>query len=338
MSYLAGLCFALSLQANHPPRTRLGRTPPSPGFGHSLNERSYTSPMTPRVTIGMPVYNGAAFLAEAIESVLAQTHPDLELVISDNGSTDDTNAIINAYAAQDARIRASRSENNRGAAWNFNNTVHMARGEYFRWLAADDRLAPTLVEKSVAVLDSSPDVALCFSRFVDVDSDNTILEERRSSKAFDAPDPCLRFKSMSMLHADSTCEEVFGMVRTATLRGTAIIGDYADSDRTLLAELCLYGPFYEIDEPLFFHRQHARRSVREHRGRKGRGVWFNPDNENRLTLPYWRQLQELRAAIQRSPLPWPDKLCCSRELANWVWREKRVLSRDLVQATRELAH
>lgn len=87
---------------------------------------------TTRVTIGMPVYNGEKFIARAIDAVLAQTYSDLTLLISDNASTDATQAICEEYARRDPRVRYLRYEENRGASWNFNNTCHQSRSPYFK--------------------------------------------------------------------------------------------------------------------------------------------------------------------------------------------------------------
>ena len=92
----------------------------------------------PRVSIGLPVYNGERFLPQALDSILAQTFEDFELIISDNASTDTTEEICRTYATQDQRIHYHRHEQNRGAAWNFNYIVPLARGEYFKWAADDD--------------------------------------------------------------------------------------------------------------------------------------------------------------------------------------------------------
>lgn len=93
---------------------------------------------TPKVSIGMPVYNGENFIKEALDSLLAQTFTDFELIISDNASTDETEAICQDYAAKDMRIRYIRQTENRGAIANFKFVLDEAVGEYFMWAAADD--------------------------------------------------------------------------------------------------------------------------------------------------------------------------------------------------------
>ena len=92
----------------------------------------------PRVSIGLPVRNGARYLGEAVDSLLRQTYTDFELIISDNASTDQTEAICRAYVARDPRVRYYRSSQDVGLANNYNYLFIRARGEYFKWAAADD--------------------------------------------------------------------------------------------------------------------------------------------------------------------------------------------------------
>src|SRR5512145_868606 len=118
----------------------------------------------PRVSIGLPVYQGARFIRNALESILAQTHEDFELIISDNASTDGTEAIVRAYAERDRRVKYHRNARNVGAAQNFNRVFSLASGEYFQWVAHDDVLAPACIARCVEVLDRERDVVLCYGR------------------------------------------------------------------------------------------------------------------------------------------------------------------------------
>src|SRR5262245_35151443 len=121
-------------------------------------------PSSPRVSVGLPVYNGERFVADAIDSILSQDFEDLELIISDNASEDATEEIARAYVEKDARARYVRNEVNVGAARNYNNLVDMARGEYFKWAAHDDQCAPGFVGRCVDVLDRDESVVLVFPR------------------------------------------------------------------------------------------------------------------------------------------------------------------------------
>jgi hypothetical protein len=127
----------------------------------------------PIVSVGLPVYNGAAFIRQAIDSVLAQGFTSFELVICDNASTDDTPRICQEYARKDARVRYSRNDSNLGALGNFARTVALATGQYFAWLPHDDCLAPSFLSETVAFLERHPDVALCPCGFQTVDAAGT---------------------------------------------------------------------------------------------------------------------------------------------------------------------
>src|SRR5262245_44673342 len=107
-----------------------------------------------RVAIGMPVWNGEKCVAEAIESIRAHTFGDFQLLVSDNASTDATEEICRGYAARDGRIRYIRQDRNIGAAPNHNYVFRHSTGEYFKFAAHDDVLAPRFIEECIAVLDA----------------------------------------------------------------------------------------------------------------------------------------------------------------------------------------
>jgi glycosyltransferase involved in cell wall biosynthesis len=119
-------------------------------------------PQTPKISIGMPVFNGELFIREALDSLLAQTFTDFELIISDNASTDGTEAICKEYAAKDRRIRYVRQSDNRGAVANFQFVLDEAVGEYFMWAAADDSRHPDFIKMAEWVLSAAPKVGLVF--------------------------------------------------------------------------------------------------------------------------------------------------------------------------------
>ena len=136
----------------------------------------------PKVSLGLPVYNGETFLAETLDSLLAQTFDDFELVISDNASTDDSQQICERYAALDPRVRYVRQVENRGAAWNFGEVFRLARGEYFKWCAHDDVCLPEFLAECVKVLDETPSVAWCMTGIEVIDRFGNPLD--------DVPAPC----------------------------------------------------------------------------------------------------------------------------------------------------
>ncbi len=290
---------------------------------------------TPQVSIGLPVYNGDDYLANALESILEQTFTDFEVIISDNASTDGTEAICQEYAERDSRIRYFRSEKNYGASWNYNRTFELAAGELFRWAAHDDLLTPTLLEKSVHIMDLHPEIVLCTTWVQDIDEHGDDVEVKQSRVGGDLPLPHQRFRGLSMVRAAFNCEEIFGLIRADILRKTPLIAPYSDSDRTLLAELGLYGPFYEIPEPLFLHRLHPKGSVVVNPSRQERTAWFDTSAVNRLVFPSWRQLRELLFVVWRGPVSWKERAYCYLHMLTWIKRRRRHLRRDLVWAVKQ---
>src|SRR5256885_1918015 len=130
----------------------------------------------PRLTIGLPVYNGANYLAESLEALLGQSYEDFELIISDNASTDGTADICRRYEKQDSRIRYVRQPHNIGLAPNHNFTVEQAKGELFKWASNDDLYGRDLVKCCVDALDVYPHVVLAHSWTAMIDSSGTVTK------------------------------------------------------------------------------------------------------------------------------------------------------------------
>jgi glycosyltransferase involved in cell wall biosynthesis len=281
----------------------------------------------PRISIGLPVYNGEAFLAAAIDTLLAQTFRDFELIISDNASTDGTEAICRDRAARDARIRYVRSEVNQGAMRNFNGVVSLARGEYFKWAAHDDMHEPAYLERCVEALDRHPDVVLACTRLIDIDDDGTRKPVDVPHLRWDSPRPNVRFRALANPH--HRCESVFGVIRTAVLRKTMLLSDYAGCDRVLLAQIALAGKFYEVPEVLFLHREHKKRSTKEFKSEQTRSAWFNPARAGRPDMPHVKMLRGYWRVIRRADVPAADKLVCCLMLIPWTIRNRPGLSKDV---------
>lgn len=141
-------------------------SPSEPGTSsHCVNQGnpSIDSALFPLVTIGLPVFNGAATLAAALETLVRQDYPNLQIIISDNASTDTTLAICEKYALGDRRIRVMRKQANEGAVANFRTVLDAAEGEFFMWAAADDYWYPQFISRLLPALksDSSVGVAMC---------------------------------------------------------------------------------------------------------------------------------------------------------------------------------
>jgi len=218
----------------------------------------------PRVTIGLPVYNGEDHLAEAIDSLLAQDYRDFELVISDNASTDATEAICRSYANIDYRVRYERHEQNRGAYWNFYRVLELARGEYFRWAADDDLCDASLLSRTVEVLDGDPGVVWCHSQTVEIDfagrpfSNKPPVVFRPPSTKSDELE--LHHQFGELVLGTACAARAYGLIRTEVIRQTGRSASYYGWEKVMLAELTLRGRYHEIQEPLFFMRIHENAS------------------------------------------------------------------------------
>jgi len=177
----------------------------------------------PKVSIGMPVYNGEDTLQCALDSLLGQSFADFELIISDNASTDGTESICREYAERDRRIRYVRQPKNVGIAANFWFVLGEARGDYFMWAASDDTRSRDFVEVNMKFLSANPEYVASTSpngyegRNLDKDS---LVNFALDSDVYGRFDRFLEYCWVS--HGI-----IFSLVRTKVLRDCDIIGGQA---------------------------------------------------------------------------------------------------------------
>ena len=203
-----------------------------------------------RISIGMPVFNGEAYIKESLDSILTQTYEDFELIVSDNASTDQTEEICRVYAEKDQRISYYRQKENIGASKNFNNVFELSKGEFFKWAAHDDLCAPDYLRQCVEVLHKNPSVILCYSRSKAIDEHGEVIKNYPAKPDTGASKQQKRF--YEIVCVPHPCVAVWGVMRANVLKKTRLIGNYTGSDRPLLSELSLLGKFYEIPQYLFF--------------------------------------------------------------------------------------
>lgn len=143
-----------------------------------MERATNTAPTTPMVSICIPAYRGAAHLRAAIDSVLAQTLTDFELIIIDDNSPDDTTDIVAGY--DDSRIRYLRNATNLGPEGNWNRCLQEANGRYFKLFPQDDLLYPDTLQRQVEILerDTNEDIALVFGSRIIIDTDGRELRQR----------------------------------------------------------------------------------------------------------------------------------------------------------------
>ena len=279
--------------------------------------------LAPKVSIGLPVFNGARFLPAAIESALSQTFQDLELIIADNASTDETEDICNRYAKLDRRVKVVRHPRNIGAAKNYNYVFHAASGEFFNWLASDDLLRPGFLRACLDGFAShkrSPILVYPNFEFID-ERDETVEPPDFPSPSSISSSPFERFKEA--LECRGPMIALFGVFRRDVLRTTRLIGSFASSDLVLLSECALLGPIVRLDgPPMFCRRFHPERSRVANATAEALAHWFDPDSsperneENRLQREYFVSVRDLDGLSRHTRLAAFALL--ARRRASWM--------------------
>jgi glycosyltransferase involved in cell wall biosynthesis len=208
--------------------------------------------MQPIVSFGVPVYNGHKHLRETLDSLLAQTYPDFELIISDNASSDATPDICQEYASRDSRIQYHRQTENIGAPANWNFVASRACGRYFKWSSASDNCKPNFLTSCVPILDSDPSVVISFGKttYIDAAGQSATLPDRDVEVLDDSPSA--RFQRICA-HLVVNNEQ-YGLIRRDALMKTGLVPAYPHGDLVLMAELALLGKFKRIASPLLVRR------------------------------------------------------------------------------------
>lgn len=269
----------------------------------------------PRVSVGLPVYNGERYLVEAIDSLLGQTYEDFELIISDNASTDRTEEICRSY--QDSRIRYFRQARNIGLSPNHNFVIRQSRGEFFKCAHYDDRCAPLLLERCVDALVDNPDAVLAYTASATINEDGIIQGPIHYTGSAAIPRTPARFWRMLV---DGWGDYYGGVVRLGALRRTAPHASYHFADRVFLTELGLYGTFFMVPECLHFRRHHSEQAGRRSDMRE-RCAILDPRRGDRVRHPAIRLYGEyplgFARAIHNSPLSPSERRECYVALAKW---------------------
>ncbi|WP_115944529.1 glycosyltransferase family 2 protein [Amycolatopsis thermalba] len=282
---------------------------------------------TPRLSIGLPVYNGEEYLAESLEALLGQTYEDFELIISDNASTDGTADICRRFAKQDSRIRFIPLAKNIGAAPNHNFVFREARGELFKWASHDDLYGRDLLRRCVDALDEHPEVVLAHAGTAIIDGPGGVTAPFEYRLATDSPHPPARFRAL--LFADGG-DDFYGVIRSAALRRVRPHDSYHHADRTFVADIALQGPFHQVPELLYFRRDHPDRAERANKTIRSRCANLDPKRADPLRHPTARLLGGYVwgwiRIVQRAPITPAQRRECYRHLGEWLAR--RALRRE----------
>ncbi|MGW4662727.1 glycosyltransferase family 2 protein [Streptosporangium sandarakinum] len=269
------------------------------------------------VSVGLPVRNGAARLEGVVRSVLAQDHPDIELVICDNASTDGTEEICRELARADDRIVYHRQPENVGLLNNFISAGRLARGEFLRWVGDDDRLEPGCVSRSLRAFAEDERLILVTTQVAYTDPDGTTRTGVYEGTGLRSGDPVERFAEMLRLLNEShlLIDPLYGLMRRS-----AVIGiprrNMLREDEVFAAKLALAGPWGHVPEVL------AHRNWKHERmGTIAR----------RLDVPVWQarfsstlQYRELLRWLDRSGLT-DDRLRRARAAARRMYVRRQCV-------------
>jgi glycosyltransferase involved in cell wall biosynthesis len=285
-----------------------------------------TSVNPPKLSIGLPVYNGEEFLDQALDSLLAQSFHDFEIIISDNASNDRTPDICRAYIRRDPRVRYVCNQRNLGALANFNRVFELSTAPLFKLAAYDDLYHETYLESCIRLLDDDPEVILAHSEVAFIDENGEFFPFIHETGNYIDPKTTVHMMPDSAEIGDNAvivqrfwqvlarapwATHVYGVIRRASLQRTHLYQSFIGSDRALLAELALLGRFRSTPERLFVKRIHANASWALNSAELE--TFLGTDSE-----PHWTRARQLKAFFSASrgkPLGAVDKAICTIAVA-----------------------
>ena len=203
----------------------------------------------PLVSIGVPVFNGENGLSVALDSLLDQDYPNLEIIISDNASTDGTPEICKKYVEKDSRVKYSRSDVNHGGIWNYNRVFQFSTGKYFMLAAHDDQREKSFVSACVKKMEQCPEAALCHSQtaiFIEGCKELICLTHLDSFEGIKGL--VARYRETLKNFPATAC---YGLYRTSLMRKTGLFQKLLATDLAFIQELSIYGEFVQVPEVLF---------------------------------------------------------------------------------------
>lgn len=257
----------------------------------------------PPVTIMVPAFNADKFLREAIESLLAQTYADFEMIISDNASEDGTEAICRRFAEQDPRIRYTRNPVNLGSNGNFLNLLALSRGQYL-FLASDhDLWRPDLLERYMAEFEKRPECILAYSPATVISAAGDILRVNQP----DTPKDVGKFSTFYNVLSGAICSEaICGVIRKDALLKTSFHTSLGP-DTLMLAELSLYGPFCQLPQSYYYRRQNRPPESVQESAKRYISMLFKDPPEIIKTMPYVYMVYKALCLVQNNHLSPEDQ-------------------------------
>ncbi len=288
---------------------------------------SYSNPL---VSIGVPIYNEGKHIRQTLDSLLSQNYEHLEIIISDNCSTDQTSAICREFAGKDSRIRYTRCEENLGAFKNFVSVLNNAVGKYFMWAAGHDLWHPEVTSRCVNMMEQDPDIAICYTRGVRIDEEGTIIGLASNSMDLRGMPPAERIEYLinNIVGGDI----IYGLIRLDLLKSLELRMGWGQ-DQVFIAELALKGTIAHIPEQMFFWRQKANEDM-EYRRKTVPGTLDPIKGKKMLSLSMpelWQQMGDgTIAAISRSDLAPQEKITLKEKVRQCFTRRYGVQWNEVI--------
>ncbi|MCL2849812.1 MAG: glycosyltransferase family 2 protein [Micrococcales bacterium] len=286
--------------------------------------------MNPRVTMAVPVYNGEKYLAQALAALVEQDYADMQILVSDNASTDATAEIAADFAGRDERVTVVRQEHNIGGAHNSNVLLAAASGELFKWAYHDDVCAPGLVSALVAALDDDPGAVGAFPWVRRLDDEGTDCGPYDPQLYVDLVGPAPERVALVLKHMLWPTQ--FAMFRTDVVRAAGGTCVSTSGEYVLPAALAVRGRLRLVEPAVQFIREHPERAGGE---RRSEAVWVDP-NRPHVVFPYARKIplvyQAVRDGARDVQLAGPQRRACLRAVhRTWTLPGLRAVAGDVVR-------
>ena len=228
---------------------------------------------SPLVSIGVPIYNDAPWLANALEHLLAQEYQNLEIILADDGSTDGSREICHEYASRDGRIRYFEHKHNLGALWNHKFVFDVSKGDYFAWASGHDYLHHSFISRLIEALQANTSVVMCCSQSVFINENGEVLRtakgglDTRGLSSTDRLESLLRH-----LVSGGTANIFYGLYRREILAQLNFARKVDGYDIIMLGEMSLLGEMIQLNQILYYRLVKDDESGKERAERHARMV------------------------------------------------------------------
>ncbi len=262
----------------------------------------------PLVTVGVPTHNAQAFVEQSLQSLLQLDYPRLEILINDNGSSDDTLDIVRRHTSGDVRVRLTAWPDDRGAVANFNHLMREAAGDYFMWASDHDLWDREYLTVLVSALQEDDAAVLAYTETVLIGEAGDHLEVMDDFVDVSASDPRARYTEL-IWHLGA-CNMVYGLMRREVLQSTWGVLPILGPDNLLLAQMAIRGTFVRVPRPMFRRRRNRAADEDEVTGRQAQmnrikgtssGTGSTPDSD------IYRELRDQHLRLVHKELRGKDR-------------------------------